>query len=61
MALFHSIPCRLTPAQVAWLDRRVNGAISTRSEALRHVLEAAMQAEASPDCLHASCPLRARP
>jgi predicted amidohydrolase len=24
-------------------------------------LVAAMQAEASPDCLHASCPLRARP
>jgi len=51
----------MTPDQLAWLDRRVKGPITTRSQALRHVLEAAMQAEASPDCLHASCPLRARP
>ena len=58
MARLYPVPARLLPDQIAWLDRRIQGPISSRSEALRHVLSQAMAADCSPDCLHAACPLR---
>lgn len=40
------LPVRLSEAQVAWLDSLVAGPIVTRSEALRHVVNEAMQRDA---------------
>jgi Arc/MetJ-type ribon-helix-helix transcriptional regulator len=37
------IPCRLTEQQIAWLDAQRVGAVCSRSEAIRHAVQYAME------------------
>jgi Arc/MetJ-type ribon-helix-helix transcriptional regulator len=45
--MFHPYPiaCRLTAEQVDWLDSQQQGAIASRSEAIRHAIQMAMEGE----------------
>lgn len=46
MAQLVPVPVRLSPAQLAWLDTHRKGPIVTRSEAIRHLIAAAMKRDA---------------
>lgn len=45
MALADPLPVRLPPEQLEWLDSLCSGPITTRAEALRHVLAKAMASD----------------
>lgn len=45
MALSHPIPVRLPQEQLTWLDGKRRGPITTRAQALRLVLDEAMDRE----------------
>lgn len=49
MALSHPIPVRLPQEQLTWLDGKRRGPITTRAQALRLVLDEAMDRELTQD------------
>jgi hypothetical protein len=51
MALADPLPVRLPPEQLEWLDSLCSGPITTRAEALRHVLAKAILTDANVPAL----------